>query len=269
MRLHDRDRYLTAAFAAPAARDDLFALYAFNIEIAMIREAVSEPILGEIRLQWWRDTIDGVLRGEAPEHPVAAALARAMARNPLPRGPFEAMIGARSLDLTDGPPETLDDLVDYARGVSSSLVGLAIAALGGASAEVEEAGRHAGIAWALTGLIRAHPFHAGQGRLYLPRSLLDDAGVAPGDALRGDCPPGLADVVRGLADEARARLGKARRAGRGLGRDVLPAFLPMRLASLYLGAIERAGYNPYALKAGPTPLRKLLSVLGASLTRRF
>ncbi len=235
----------------------------------MIREAVSEPILGEIRLQWWRDAIDGAFRGSAPEHPVATALARAVARNPLPPEPFKAMIDARSFDLTDGPPETLGDLVDYARGVSSSLVSLAIAALGDAAAEVEEAGRHAGIAWALIGLIRAHPFHAGQGRLFLPRSLLDDAGVRPEDALRGDCPPGLADVVHRLADEARARLGRARQAGRGMSRDVLPAFLPMRLASLYLGVIGRAGYNPYALKAGPTPMRKMLSVLGASLTRRF
>lgn len=235
----------------------------------MIREAVSEPILGEIRLRWWRDAIDGAFRGEAPEHPVATALARAIARNPLPREPFEAMIDARSLDLADAPPETLDDLIDYARGVSSSLVSLAMAALGGATAEAGEAGRHAGISWALIGLIRAHPFHAGQGRLYLPRSLLDEAGLRPGDALRGDCPPGLADVIRGLADEARARLDKARRAGRGLGRDVLPALLPMRLASLYLGAIARAGYNPYALKPGPTPMRKLLTVLVASLTRRF
>ena len=235
----------------------------------MIREAVSEPILGEIRLQWWRDAIDGAFRGEAPDHPVATVLARAMANNLLPPEPFRAMIDARSFDLTDAPPETLDDLVDYARGVSSSLVSLAIAALGGATAEVEQAGRDAGIAWALTGLIRAHPFHAGQGRLYLPRSLLDDARLRPEDALRGDCPPGLADVVRSLADEARSRLDKARRARGILGRDVLPALLPMRLASLYLGAIGRAGYNPYALKAGPTPMRKLLSVLGASIIGRI
>ena len=51
VRQHDRDRYLTALFAPPARRPGLFALYAFNLEVAKVREAVSEPMLGHIRLQ--------------------------------------------------------------------------------------------------------------------------------------------------------------------------------------------------------------------------
>jgi phytoene synthase len=54
VRRHDRDRYMTALFAPAARREALFALYAFNYEIARVREAVTQPTLGQIRLQWWR-----------------------------------------------------------------------------------------------------------------------------------------------------------------------------------------------------------------------
>src|SRR5689334_20676146 len=57
VRRHDRDRYQTALFAPADRRDALFALYAFNYEVARVRENVSQPMLGQIRLQWWREVI--------------------------------------------------------------------------------------------------------------------------------------------------------------------------------------------------------------------
>ena len=58
VRRHDRDRYQTALFAPADRREALFALYAFNYEIARVRESVTQPMLGQIRLQWWREVID-------------------------------------------------------------------------------------------------------------------------------------------------------------------------------------------------------------------
>lgn len=51
----DPDRWLTTLFAPDASRPGLFALYAFNAEIARARESVSQPMIGQIRLQWWRE----------------------------------------------------------------------------------------------------------------------------------------------------------------------------------------------------------------------
>src|ERR671936_425398 len=63
VRRHDRDRFQTALFAPAARREALFALYAFNYEIARVRERVREPILGRIRLEWWRETIAAAYEG--------------------------------------------------------------------------------------------------------------------------------------------------------------------------------------------------------------
>ena len=68
----DRDRYIADLFAPAAARKHLFALHAFSAEVARIRDTVSDPVLGEIRLQWWRDALIAGGGG----HPVASALHR-------------------------------------------------------------------------------------------------------------------------------------------------------------------------------------------------
>ncbi len=81
----DRDRFFATLFAPADKRPHLFALYAFNLEIARIRDSISEPALGEIRLQWWRDTLQGEARGNVRGNPVAAALDDAIVRFRLPR----------------------------------------------------------------------------------------------------------------------------------------------------------------------------------------
>ena len=79
VRTGDPDRFRTALFATPEAREHLFALYAFNLEIAKIAPMVSEPMLGEIRLQWWREALDQIY-GDGPvrAHEVTTPLAVAV-----------------------------------------------------------------------------------------------------------------------------------------------------------------------------------------------
>src|SRR6185503_16244699 len=85
VREHGKDRYLAGLFAAASKRKHLFALYAFNYEIARIRELVHEPLPGEIRLQWWRDALQGSARGDVGRHPVAGALLTSIEQFSLPR----------------------------------------------------------------------------------------------------------------------------------------------------------------------------------------
>src|SRR5215471_7531519 len=125
LRAADKDRFLATLFAPAEHRDALFALYAFNVEIARVREVVREAVAGEIRLQWWSDVFGGVGRGGVAAHPVAAALLASMARYRLPPEPFKALIEARRFDLYDEPMATLAELETYAAGASASLVALA------------------------------------------------------------------------------------------------------------------------------------------------
>jgi len=80
VRKYDNDRFLTCLFAPADRREALFALYAFNLEIAKTREVVTEPILGQIRLQWWHDSIGEVYEGGGRRHEVLQPLADAIRR---------------------------------------------------------------------------------------------------------------------------------------------------------------------------------------------
>src|SRR3982074_2398383 len=86
VRSADKDRFLAALFAPAEHRGALHALYAFNIEVARVRERIREPLAGEIRLQWWSDAIAGEGAGDVRSNPVAAALLAVMARYRLPIG---------------------------------------------------------------------------------------------------------------------------------------------------------------------------------------
>ncbi len=262
-RRYDRDRYLCALFAPAGRREALFALLAFNAEVARIREAVSEPMLGLVRLQWWRDAIGGIYAGAPPRHAVVEALSLAVERHGLGRGEFDRLIDAREFDLGDEPPADMGALVDYAEATSSTLARLALAVLGADGGAAREAARHVGIGWALTGLLRAAPFHARARRCYLPADRTSAAAV---DALFKLKPsPELAVPVAEVATAARGHLAQARALRPRLGRNALPALLPATLADAYLERLRRAAYNPFddRIEASPLSLQLRLTVAAA------
>ena len=249
----DHDRYLCALFAPEAEREDLFALYAFNQEVARIREAVSEPLIGQIRLQWWRDAMDAIYAGDAPRHHAALGLAEAVRRHGLTRAHFDRLIEARAGDLDDRAPPDIAALVAYAEDTSATLTALSLEVLGQRGGAAGEAGRAVGVAWALTGLLRAVPFHAGARRLYLPASLTREMGLDVSELFRRRSSPALAAVVSELARAARRHLAEARRLAPAVPRRALPALLPATLADGYLKRLSRTGFDPFdeAVQAAP------------------
>ncbi len=74
VRTADRDRFSSSLFAPAQHRGALHALYAFNVEVARVREVAREPLPGEIRLQWWSEVLRGERAEEASANPVASAL---------------------------------------------------------------------------------------------------------------------------------------------------------------------------------------------------
>lgn len=243
VRKHDRDRFVTALFAPAAKREALFALYAFNAELARVRELVSEPLLGEMRLQWWRDAIEKFYSGGYLAHPVAEGLAAAIRAHQLSRGLFDRLIDARAADLLNGPPADLAALEAYADGTSATVVALAAEILGARGAATAPAIRHAGIGWALVGLLRAYPFHAAAGRIYLPADLLARHGVDAGELRAGKRPSGLTGVIEAMAAAARHHLTRARRARRDVPRAARPALLVCAMGRVYLNRLRMRGYD--------------------------
>jgi NADH dehydrogenase [ubiquinone] 1 alpha subcomplex assembly factor 6 len=268
VRREDHDRYLTALFAPAGRREDLFALYAFNLEVAKTAEVVSEPMIGQIRLQWWRDSIAEIFDGSVRHHPVVEALAGAVRAGGLDRALLDRLIDSRERDLEAEPVESLDDLVRYVEESSATLVELALGVLRSQGDAALAAGRAVGIAWALSGLLRAVPFHASQGRCYLPRDMRAGAGLDRIDAM-GQAPrPGLTAVVEKIAGVARDHLHRARAVRAEVPREAFPALAPARLADGYLKRLLRAGYDPFDTRVqAPRPSRALVLALAAAAGR--
>lgn len=246
VREHDHDRYIAILYAPESQRPALFALYAFSHEIARVRAVVSEPLPGEVRMQWWRDLLEGEEKGDAQAHPVAAALLDAVARYRLPIAPLTGLIEARIFDLYDDPMPSLRDLEGYVGETSSALIRLAsIVLANGRDPGGAAACGHAGVAYALCGLMRAFPWHAASGQVYLPADILGRNGVTRDDIVRGRGGPGVLYSLKELRESARAHLKKLRDLRATVPPAVAPAFLPVALVEPYLRRMEVGGYDPY------------------------
>ena len=182
----DPDRYWASVFAPADKRPYLHALYAFNFEIARVRESVREALVGEIRLQWWRDALQGEARGDVRSNPIAAALDDTIVQFRLPRQSLVDLIDARIFDLYDDPMPNLNDLEGYCGETSSSLIQISSVILAnGSNPGTADAAGHAGVAYAITGLLRAFPHHARQGQVYVPADILARHGVVREDIVTG------------------------------------------------------------------------------------
>lgn len=269
VRRDDRDRYVATLLAPAASRDSLFAIYAFNLEIAKTRETVSEAMLGEIRLQWWRETIAGLYDGAPRQHQVVTALNRAIRRHDLRRAPFDALIDARTRDLDDTPFADMAALEAYAAATTANLHDLVLDCLDVSDAATRDAARHVAIAWCLIGLLRSVPYHASQRRLYLPQAQLDAAGVSAEDVFRGRFPDRLGDVIRAVADRAREHIANARNLRQTIPNAGRRALLYAVLADRYADALARVGFNPFGADLSLGELERPLTLIWHAWRGRY
>lgn len=251
----DRDRYLSVLFAPEAKRPALLALYAFNVEIARVRDLVHEPLPGEIRLQWWRDAIAG--KTPAAGNPVAEALIGTIRAHDLPLAAFDNYLEARLFDLYDDPMPSRVDFEGYCGETASALIQLAGLVLDrdAAIATAELAG-HAGCAQAMTGLLRSLPIHLTRGQCFVPRDILAAAGTSPEAFIadRGGAAGKRAVLAAiALAQEHRARFEEG---ARNLPPSLRPAYLPAALAGAYLARLSDGAADPFERIAELSPLRR-------------
>jgi phytoene synthase len=242
IRAGDKDRFLATLFARAEQRGPLFALYAFNLEIAGVRDRVREPMAGEIRLQWWRDVLSGERSGEAGANPVAAALLETVRRFDLPEAPFADLIEAHAFDLYDDPMPTLAALEAYARKTSSALFAQAARVCG---AGADDAAGPAGLACGITSLLRAFARHASRRQLFVPEELLERHGARTEEVFAGRSTPELNKALAELRGEARRHLVACESALPGAPAPALPALLTVALVPGYLAVMDQPGYDPF------------------------
>ncbi len=258
VRAADPDRYFATLFAPAADRPFLFALYAFNAEVARIRETVSEPMLGNIRLEWWRETVESARKGTPRSHDVARGLAALFAERGTALQPFEALITAWSWDPVNdrfGDMSSMDAWVD---STSGGLMRMAADILGADPHKSDDITRQAGLAYGLTRLVRALPFHNIRHQLYLSVDLVQARFGGPAEEFfhldRTD--PHVLDVMRFLGLRARDYFMEARKHRPGAA---LAAILPAALVPVYLRKMTR-----------DVPIhRRQMALLSAAMKKRL
>ncbi|MBR0705309.1 phytoene/squalene synthase family protein [Bradyrhizobium liaoningense] len=268
VRSHDFPRYVATLFAPAAERRALLALYAFNVEIVRVRDQVSQPLPGEIRLQWWTDMLSGHVHGSAEGNPVAGELLRAIRDFELPVEPLSLLADEHQFDLYNDPMPTMAALEGYLAATSSALFGLAARVMGPPSEAAEHLARHAGLAQGIVQIIANLPRDAAHRQLFLPQQVLASHGCSMEDVFAGKEMPGLRAVLDQLTGEAQQHLTTALSLLAQLPPSVRLAFLPLSQARADLRRQSQPGRNPFA----PQPssrLRTLWTLWRASRSREF
>jgi 15-cis-phytoene synthase len=257
VRAADPDRYFATLFAPAGRRPFLFALYAFHAEVARVAETVREPMLGAIRLEWWRETCEAASKGTARNHDAARGLASLFAEGRVGLADLEALIAARAFDSSADHLADFAALENYVDSTGGAVMRLAARILTGDPAPgLEQTLRHAALAYGLTGLLRALPFHNGRHKLYLPLDLLSALHVAPEEFFHlesGD--PRRTAAVRQVALKAREYFLAARKPPGA----ALAAILPAALVPVYLRKLGR-----------DVPIhRRQMALLSAAMRKRL
>ncbi|MCP4317531.1 MAG: phytoene/squalene synthase family protein [Hyphomicrobiales bacterium] len=238
----DRDRYLCALLTPEHARGASSALYAFNLEIARVRENITEPMMGEVRLQWWRDLFDGKVHGDAIANPIAAALLETVERYALRPEPFQNMIDARQFDLYDDPMPDRNAFEGYAGETASALIQLCVNVLSPerASGTADIAG-HAGVAQLVAGTLLWLPVHRARGQVYVPGDILTACGLDRESFLAGDRTEAIDQALSAFVALGREHLAVARSQSEAVTAESFAAFLPVATAEQVFSRAEKFG----------------------------
>lgn len=242
----DPERFLVAMAAPPAAREALFPLYAFNVEIARAPWVTQEPIIAEMRLQWWRDAVEEIVAGGPPRaHEVVGPLSAVIRAHALPGDLFDQAIAARRWDIYRDPFEDASHFEAHIDRTAGNLLWLSCLALGARAAQ-ESAVRDAGYAAGVAAWLVAVPALGARGRI----PLVDEG----------------APAVAALARDALTRLARARQVGFG---TAIPAMRACWQAGPLLRQAARAPERVAAGTLGTSPFRKRGALLWKTITGRW
>ncbi len=244
LRSKDYDRYILLMFGAAEYRDDLAALMLFNAELAQVRDQVSEPLLGLMRLQWWRDGLDALGTSTQPPHSLLDRFA-ALVRRGVDLTPLQLLIDAREHDLADHPFPNTAAYHYYQDATTRPLALVAAAILGQREAAGDFAAALAN--YAQIGLLRALPFWLHRNALPLPPDILAAHGI-DGDAWRaGEPQPGLPALVKTIVQQQTEKIAALRQKLTAMPRPARHAAAPLLLhndlAGFYAAQLRRRNYD--------------------------
>jgi len=236
----DPDRVRAAVFADKAGRERLQLLYAFHYELAKVPELVSEPMIGQIRYQWWRDAVAEIYESKpVRQHEIATPLTDMLLEYEVPRFWVDRLIDGRERDLDPRPFANLEEAKDYCRQTSGVLMQIAVKLLG---AEPSEAVLLAGEAWGMIGLARAYGHYQ--------KGMLSDLDF------------------KALCQSAQESRNQASKSLMTLPNTTFPAVAYVALVPKFLMRLMHSKHDPSNMTVSYSPLLKQLRLMGAVMRGR-
>ncbi|MFK5977334.1 MAG: phytoene/squalene synthase family protein [Rhizobiaceae bacterium] len=264
----NHDRYLACLYLPENLRNLAMTLYAFDTEISKISSAISEPMTGEIRIQWWRDTVQA---GTSNTHnPLADELLSEMTAHKLPLLPLDTYLQARIFDLYNDPMPDIGTLEGYCGETASVFIQLLTMA---AKLEQDRAMAdicgHAGMVLALTDIIRFLPRHNAQNKIYIPKEMLEAAGLSLEDWFSEKKSKKHMEMLNGifdLADNHLMALKNIQKEYNASKKDISLILLPTSLCKLYLRSSRKLNDHIFTRIPTISPLKKLWTLWRAART---
>ncbi|MDB5653690.1 MAG: Phytoene synthase [Tardiphaga sp.] len=268
VRSHDFERYAATLFVPADRRRSLLALYAFNAEVSRVREQVSQPLPGEIRLQWWTDTLAGAGHGDVEGNPVAAELLLAVRSHGLPVDRLTRLVDAHVFDLYNDPMPDLAVLESHINDTASTLFAVAAQILGHVSEPIEQAADHGGLAQGVVRLLATLPYDAMRRQLFVPQDMLIRHGGSAEEVYAGQPTPPIRATLDQLISGAQEQLATAMALLPQMPAEARRAFLPLALVARELERVSAGGHDPFELHV-PSRLRILWTLWRASMSKKF
>jgi phytoene synthase len=268
VRTHDFPRYASTLFLPGVHRRPILAIYAFNIEITRVRGQVSQPLPGEMRLQWWTDLLSGRNHGGVEGNPVAAELLWTIRTWRLPVERLEQLIVEHEFDLYNDPMPSLSALEGYANDTDAALFACCARILVRPSEVIDHVARHAGLAYGMIDVINRLPQDTARRQLFLPQQFLQQHGSSVEEVFAGRQTPQARAAVDQLVGEASKHLKTAMAMLADAPQEVRPAFLPLALVRRDIKRLERRDTDPFMLRRMPR-VRMLWALWRASRSAEF
>jgi phytoene synthase len=268
VRTHDFARYASTLFLPAGQRRALLSVYAFNVEISRVREQVSQPLPGEMRLQWWTDMLEGAGHGGVEGNPVADELLQTIGEFRLPVASLSRLIEEHQFDLYNDPMPSMAALEGYITDTSAALFSLGARIAAPPSAAIDHLARHAGLAQGIAQVIGALPLDAARRQLFVPLQLLQQHGSGMEEVFSGKQTTNARAAIDQLVGEARNHLRTAFELLAHVPRPARPVFLPLALVYRDLKRMSRADADPFVPHA-TSRLRTLWTLWRASRTPEF
>jgi len=268
VRSHDFVRYASTLFMPATQRRALLALYAFNVEITRVRDHISQPLPGEMRLQWWTDMLAGAGHGGIEGNPVAAELLLVIRDFRLPVELLSRLVDEHQFDLYNDPMPSMAALESYVNDTSAALFSLGARVASRPSEAIDHLARHAGLAQGMLQVVATLPWDTARRQLFVPLQLLEQHGSGIEEVFSRKLTPKARAAIDQLIGEARGHLKTAFDLLADVPPEVRPVFLPLSLLRRDLKWMSRADSDPFAPRVA-SRLQTLWTLWRASRSLRF